>query len=204
MIVGERKFMEIPGTKIYELPPLLVRCSKRPKHLHSFMETSYRIIDSAYLLPDSAMLEPEHIVEGRREGLAINLTEAYIALWLLWQWGDGILRWTMQCETTFNQNTELKNLFTPDVWPHTNRFSLVTLLKDKELVPKGVELERALGLRLAFRRLPPINCLTDLFLLFLNPSQTASSYANWAHLTNATRSLPRERFYFQLINMDNP
>ena len=32
--------------------------------------------------------------------LAINLVEQYMSLVTNWQWGDGILEWIRQCETT--------------------------------------------------------------------------------------------------------
>ena len=63
--------------------------------------------------------------------------------------------------------------------PHASRSSFVTLLEDKCIGTKGVQLEKAVGLRLAFRQMPPIRCCSDQFLFYLNSSVAQTAYTTW-------------------------
>ena len=49
--------------------------------------------------------------ESRRMDLALNLVDQYLGFRQQWQWGDSILEWIRQCETTFGTRLELRNLF---------------------------------------------------------------------------------------------
>jgi len=137
--------------------------------------------------------------ERRRMDLALNLVEQYMNLVSHWQWGDSILEWIRQCETTFDTRTDLRRLLRTDVWPHAGRSSFVTLLADKHVQPEGVPLTEAVGLRLTFRQPPPLACFSNQFLLFLNSRVAVSAYDTWASLSPApVSSLPPERFSFQV------
>ena len=48
--------------------------------------------------------------ERRRMDLAVNLVDQYLAFVQHWQWGDSILEWIRQCETTFDTRVDLRNL----------------------------------------------------------------------------------------------
>ncbi|HMF75678.1 MAG TPA: hypothetical protein VK604_08465, partial [Bryobacteraceae bacterium] len=73
---------------------------------------------------------------------------------------------------------------------------------DKAVKTRGVMLEKAVGLRLAFRQMPPIRCCSDQFLFYLNTSVAQSAYKTWLDLTpNPIASLPPERFQFDVVNM---
>jgi hypothetical protein len=135
--------------------------------------------------------------------LALNLVDQYLGLLSHWHWGDAVIEWIRQCEITFDARLELRNLLRSDVWPHAGRSSFVTLLGDKAVKTEGVQLEKAVGLRLAFRQMPPIRCCTDQFLFYLNNSVAQTAYRTWLNMTpNPISSLPPERFEFAIVNMD--
>jgi hypothetical protein len=96
----------------------------------------------------------------------------------------------------------LRNLLKNDVWPHAGRSSFVTLLADKAVRTEGVEIEKAVGLRLTFRQPPPIACFSNQFLFYLNSTLASTAYQTWAGLSPAPiSSLPPERFIFDVVNM---
>jgi hypothetical protein len=141
--------------------------------------------------------------ERRRLDLALNLVGQYIGILTHWHWGDSVLEWIRQCEITFGSRPELRNLLRSNIWPHAGRSSFVTLLEDKDIQTEGVDLERAVGLRLAFRQMPPIRYCSDQFLFYLNSSVGATAYQTWSGLTpQPVSSLPPERFAFEVLNTD--
>ena len=196
--------MELPGGKTHELPPLLVRCTPGVRRLDRVVDMAGDIIDTEDMLSDLApeILAADVERERRKMDLAINMVDQYLAFVNQWRWGDSILEWIRQCEITFGARIELRNLLRPDVWPHAGRSSFVTLLADKEVRTEGVELEKAVGLRLTFRQPPPIKCFSDQFLFFLNSTLAVSAYQAWSHLSpDPIASLPPERFTFEIVNM---
>jgi len=203
-ILGEKKFIELPGEKTHELPPLLVRDTADVKRLDRVMNLAGSIVDSDDMLPDlpGDLLQAELEHDRRKMDLAVNLVDQYVALIRHWQWGDSILEWIRQCEITFGSRQDLRNLLRPDVWPHAGRSSFVTLLTDKAVKTSGVELHKAVGLRLTFRQPPPISCFSNQFLFYLNATVAASAYDTWAHLSpDPVSCLPPERFKFDIVNM---
>jgi len=203
-ILGEKKFIELPGEKTHELPPLLVRDTADVKRLDRVMNLAGNIVDSDDMLPDlpGDLLQAELEHDRRKMDLAVNLVDQYVGLIRHWQWGDSILEWIRQCEITFGSRQDLRNLLRPDVWPHAGRSSFVTLLADKAVKTSGVELHKAVGLRLTFRQPPPISCFSNQFLFYLNGTVASSAYDTWAHLSpDPTSCLPPERFKFDVVNM---
>jgi hypothetical protein len=201
-IVGDRKFVEVPGEKTHELPPLLVRTTPNVRRLDRVVGMANDIIDSDDMIPLPAVdgFAPE--LEARKMDLAINLVDQYLHLVTQWQWGDSILEWIRQCETTFGMRLELRNLLRPDLWPHAGRSSFVTLLSDKAVSCEGVDLDQAVGLRLTFRQPPPMSCFSNQFLFYLNSSVSTTAYQTWAHMSpDPVSCLPPERFTFQVIDM---
>ncbi|HEX4166777.1 MAG TPA: hypothetical protein VHZ55_15030 [Bryobacteraceae bacterium] len=203
-IVGDRKFVEVPGGKTHELPPLLVKTAPEIKRVDKMMGIAADIIEQEDMVPlvmgDS--LASEEMLERRKMDLALNLVDQYLGLLSHWHWGDAVLEWIRQCEITFGARLELRNLLRSDVWPHAGRSSFVTLLEDKSIKTRGVELEKAVGLRLAFRQMPPIRCCSDQFLFYLNNSVAQTAYHTWSKMIpNPISSLPPERFQFQVVNM---
>src|SRR5579884_596283 len=183
-IVGGKKFVEVPGDKMHELPPLLVNAAPHVKRLDRVMSMAADIIDSEEeIVPSEAA--PELDMSRRKMDLAINLVDQYLALLSQWQWGDSILEWIRQCETTFDTRAELRNLLKTDVWPHAGRSSFVQLLADKAVNTEGVPLERAVGLRLTFRQPPPIGCFSNQFLFYLNGSVAETAFVTWVKMTPA-------------------
>jgi len=203
-ILGDRMFVNVPGSRTHELPPLLVRSSK-VRRLDKVMDMASNIVADEELVADLGPLAdtlPEQEIDRRRMDLALNLVDQYLALLARWDWGDSIIEWIRQCEMTFDTRLELRNLLKNDVWPHAGRSSFVQLLADKSAAPGDVELEMAVGLRLTFRQPPPISCFSNQFLFYLNQSVASSAWRAWVSLTpNPIAALPPERFTFQVVKM---
>ena len=196
----DERYIEIPGSKTHELPPLLV---------HSAAEHAAEVADLAAVMSEADDMlgvsdADEAILERRRFDLALQLTEQYRGLLSHWLWGESVLEWIRQCEITFECEDTLRKLLHPDVWPHASRASFVTLLMDKAVPTRGVALEKAVGLRLTFRQPPPINCFSNQFLFYLNSTVADSAYHAWSQLVPRTPTLfPPERFHFEVLNAEN-
>jgi hypothetical protein len=199
----EGKYISIPGTKMHELPPLLLQHGE-PQHEES---DSVAALDSVMLEAED-MLPPidaeDSLLEQRKIDLALQLTGQYRALRSQWQWGDSVLEWIRQCEITFECEEVLKKLLHPDVWPHASRASFVALLEEKHVASPGIALERAVGLRLTFRQPPPIDCFSNQFLLYLNSTVATSAYQTWSQLVPDEPVLfPPNRFHFEVVDLSN-
>src|SRR5689334_11987880 len=120
--MSDLRYIEIPGIKTHELPPLLVNPGTEPTaDLRSVMVEAEEML----ALTDA----DDEIVEQRKFDLACQLTERYRGMLAHWSWGDSILDWVRQCEITFENETTLRELLHPDVWPHASRASFVELLR---------------------------------------------------------------------------
>ena len=205
-ILGPKRFVEIPGGRQHELPPLLLRTAPEPARYEHAMEMAGALIDEEELipLPPAPVEDPavELMLDRRRTDLALQLVEQYVNLIDAWRLGDSIIEWIRQCETTFEMRSELRPLLRPDVWPHAGRSSFVTLIKDKSVDTHGVEPETAVGLRLSFRQPPPLKCFSNQFLLLLKGTVAHTAYESWARLSpEPVSSLPPERFRFEVHEM---
>jgi hypothetical protein len=200
-ILGDRKFVEVPGTTLHELPPLLVRMSPHVSRLDRVMDMANQLIEQEDMIP--LQLAGEGEIERRRMDLAVNLVDQYLAFVQHWQWGDSILEWIRQCETTFDTRVDLRNLLRADLWPHAGRSSFVMLLEDKSVETGGVGIEKAMGMRLTFRQPPPLKCFSNQFLFYLNSTVATSAYQTWSQMSpSPISSLPPERFQFQVLDMN--
>lgn len=203
-IVGDRVYTELPGDRKYELPPLILRLRIERALFHGIVSQASRVVEEEELitglrLPDHAHNE---IFEGRKLDMAINLVEQYRKFLDEWAWGDCVLNWIRQCESRFEQTQELRNLVRPDVWPHAGRSSFVTLLSDKRVEEK-VPLDRAVGTRLTFRQPPPIEVISEQFLLYLKSTVAREAYRTWSEMNHGQpASFPPERFEVNVIHMD--
>ena len=195
-ILGDRRFVEVPGSKTHELPPLLLRSTRQVRRLDRVMNVASNIVDD-----EEMVAAPEADFDRRRMDLAVNLVDQYQDLLQRWSWGDSILEWIRQCEMTFETRLELRNLLRNDLWPHAGRSSFVRLLADKDVgQEKDVALEDAVGLRLTFRQPPPIACCSNQFLFYLKHTVAASAWQAWVSLTpSPIAALPPERFTFQIL-----
>ena len=210
-ILGDRRFVEIAGSRTHELPPLLIRTTPNVRRLDKVMGMANELVEGEDMIPYPAVDSPDVApppdvsridFERRKMDLAVNLVDQYLGFVQQWQWGDGILEWIRQCEITFETRMELRNLLRSDVWPHAGRSSFVVLLEDKAVQTKGIELEKAMGLRLTFRQPPPLKCFSNQFLLYLNGSLATAAYQTWSAMSTAPVSaLPPERFNFEIVNM---
>ena len=203
-IVGDRKFVEIPGDRTLELPPLLVSDPLRIRRIERVVDMAARLVEREDLVPalpsDGPLQETE--LDRRKFEMALNLVDMYRVVNRQWHWGDSVLEWIRQCEITFETKAELRRLLRPDVWPHAGRSSFVTLLEDKHVLAVGINLEEAVGLRLTFRHLPPLSDFSDQFLFYLNAKLAGTAYQTWATMSPAPiSSLPPERFHVEVVTM---
>jgi hypothetical protein len=143
-------------------------------------------------------------LERRKFELALQLSQQYKGLIAHWSWGDSVLEWIRQCEITFESERVLRTLLHPDVWPHASRASFVALLMEKGIATHGVALDRAVGMRLAFRQPPPVDCVSSQFLFYLNSTVSRAAYEAWSQLAPQTASLfPAHRFHFDVMSVGN-
>ena len=197
----DSRYIEIPGNETHELPPLLVHAGAE---FEPGMEETelFAVMGEAEDMLGVNDAAPEALEERKFE-LALQLKEQYRNVLRHWHWGDSVLDWIRQCEITFEHEAVLRSLLHPDVWPHASRASFVTLLIDKEAPTRGVALDHAVGLRLTFRQPPPIDCFSNQFLFFLNPSVAGAAYRAWSRLSADQASLlPPERFHFDVLDLD--
>ena len=198
--MADRRYIDIPGIATHELPPLLVHATPEGAPLSQVVGMAAGIVEEEDILGDAAADED---VRGQRKfDLALHLAEQYLRLVSHWQWGDSVLEWVRQCEITFESADALRRFLHPNVWPHAGRSSFVTLLMEKSVPTHGVGLESAVGLRLAFRQPPPIDCFSDQFLFYLNSPMTTTAYRTWARLAHDSPALfPPDRFHFQIVEL---
>jgi hypothetical protein len=193
----DERYIEIPGSKTHELPPLLVQSAGE-----EIGDLTSVMLEAEDML--AASDAEEGVLEQRKLDLALQLAQQYKGLMSHWLWGDSILEWIRQCEITFECEGTLRNLLHPDVWPHASRASFVTLLMDKDVPTHGVGLEKAVGLRLTFRQPPPIDCFSSQFLFYLNSTVAGTAYQTWSHLIPQAPALfPPERFHFDVVDINN-
>lgn len=191
----DREYVNVPGNKMHELPPLMVRRDSAAPPV----DLASAILEAEEMLPDVDI--EEALWERRKMDLAVTLAEQYRGLIAHWQWGESILEWIRQCEITFQSESVLRDLLHPDVWPHASRSSFVILLADKHVASPGVALEAAVGLRLTFRQPPPIDCCSSEFLFCLNSSIAGSAYKTWARMGPGRAALlPPNRFHFDVLD----
>jgi hypothetical protein len=190
----DERYIEVPGSKTHELPPLLV---------HNAAETETDL--TSVMLEAEDMLAAsdagEDVLEQRKLDLAVQLAAQYKGLVSHWFWGDSVIEWIRQCEITFESEGTLRTLLHPDVWPHASRASFVELLREKAVPTGGVALARAVGLRLTFRQPPPIDCFSSQFLFYLNSPVADTAYQTWSHLAHSSALFPPERFHFDVLNI---
>jgi hypothetical protein len=197
--MSDRTYIEIPGDRTHELPPLLIHAEAagHATRLDEMVGLAADIVETEDMIPH--LPADERVVEQRKYDLALQLAEQYLGLVAHWQWGDSILEWIRQCEITFGAEETLRKLLHADLWPHASRSSFVTLLEDKAVPTHGVGIEKAVGLRLTFRQPPPIDCFSNQFLFYLKSTVADSAYQTWSHMTAEPAALlPPERFHFQV------
>jgi hypothetical protein len=102
-IIGDRRFVEVPGGRTHDLPPLLVKTVPDVKRLDKMMCTATEIIEQEDMVPSVAAdrLADEESIERRKTDLALNLVDQYLGLLSHWHWGDAVIEWIRQCEITF-------------------------------------------------------------------------------------------------------
>ena len=101
--IGDRRFVEIPGTGTLQLPPLLVKDNGLVRRLDKVVDLASKVIEKEDWVPALPLdaLASETEVERRKMDLALNIVDQYLGLMRHWHWGDGIVEWIRQCEITF-------------------------------------------------------------------------------------------------------
>ncbi len=122
-MVGDRRFVEVPGGKTHVLPPLLVKTVPDVKRMDKMMGIAADIIDQEDMIPPAFgdVLVSEEALERRKMDLALNLVDQYLGLLSHWHWGDAVIEWIRQCEITFGTRLELRNLLRSDLWLRIKR-----------------------------------------------------------------------------------
>jgi hypothetical protein len=193
----DRHYVEVPGAGTHELPPLLVRTVPDDASREELVHRATEIVETEDMVADSE----SDIMTQRKIDLAIHLADQYLGLLAHWAWGDSVVEWIRQCETTFESSSALKHLLSRDVWPHAARSSFVDLLLDKRVPTRGIPLDRAVGMRLTFRQPPPIDCCSNQFLFFLNGRLAGEAYQTWAQMTpGSCAHFPPDRFHFDVLD----
>ncbi|SPF53316.1 conserved hypothetical protein [Candidatus Sulfopaludibacter sp. SbA4] len=198
--MAAHSYIQIPGSKTHELPPLLVHSAAEHVPEDDGTGMASVMLEAEDMLAESDA--DQAIREQRKFDLAMQLTEQYRGLLSHWLWGDSVLEWIRQCEITFECEETLRKLLHPDVWPHASRASFVTLLMDKQVPTQGVALEKAVGLRLIFREPSPIRCFSNQFLFYLNSTVANTAYREWSNAASPAL-LPPERFQFDVLDINN-
>src|SRR5258707_7927634 len=198
-ILGDRRFVGVPGSRTHVLPPLRVRMAPDVKRLDKVMGMANDLIEQEDMIPshplDGVVPDAQVEMDRRKIDLALNLVDQYLGFVQHWQWGDSILEWIRQCETTVETRIDLRNLLRADLWPHAGRSSFVMLLEDKAVETRGVGIEKAVGMRLTFRQPPPLKCFSNQFLFYLNSPVASTAYSTWAGMSpSPVSALPPERF----------
>ena len=200
----DERYIEIPGTGMHELPPLLVHAGAEHEPGDDACELASALVEAEDMLVESSGHDAgAQVLEDRKFELALQLKQRYRGLIANWLLGDSVLEWIRQCETTFENVDVLRQFLHPDVWPHASRASFVTLLEDKGVPSPSVALERAVGLRLSFRQPPPIDCCSNQFLFYLDSAVANSAYRTWSNLSpHAAALFPPDRFHFEVWDAD--
>jgi len=199
----DRSYIEVPGSGMHELPPLLVRSIPEENSREDLVERAAAMVETEDMIADALSdVIDRYSMDQRKLDLALHLTDQYFGLLSYWAWGDSVLEWIRQCEITFAATSTLRPLLSGDVWPHAARSSFVDLLLDKHVPTSGVAIDRAVGLRLTFRQPPPIDCCSNQFLFFLNGRLAGAAYETWAKLSPGSAAhLPPNRFHFEIHDM---
>ncbi len=200
--MSAQRYIDIPGSETHELPPLLLHWAAEHARESAACDLESIFPEAEEMLAAGPAGEIE--IEQRKFELALQLAEQYRGLVSHWSWGDSVLEWIRQCEITFESERVLRTLLHPDVWPHASRASFVALLMEKGIPTHGVALDRAVGMRLAFRQPPPVDCVSSQFLFYLNSTVSRAAYDAWARLAPAEPSFfPPHRFHFDVLSVGN-
>src|SRR5260370_42580787 len=97
---GSRRYLEIPGSAMHDLPPLLMRGAPAATSREHVVELASEIVDSEdIIIPDAT--PSESVREQRRLDLALHLAGQYYGLLKHWNWGDSILEGFRHAEIIF-------------------------------------------------------------------------------------------------------
>ena len=76
--MSDRTYIEIPGDRTHELPPLLIHGEASGTRLDEMVGRAADIVDTEDLLPSNSA--DESVVEQRKYDLALQLAEQYLGV----------------------------------------------------------------------------------------------------------------------------
>src|SRR6476620_3413826 len=99
--MSDRTYIQIPGDRTHELPPLLIHgdAATNATQVRDVVGLAADIVEAEDMIP--LLPADESLMEQRKYDLALQLAERYLGLVAHWQWGDSILAWIRQCEINF-------------------------------------------------------------------------------------------------------
>src|ERR1035437_5142486 len=124
--MSDQRYVEIPGSKTHELPPLLLHCAT-----HCATDLTSVMLEAEDMLASTDA--GEEILERRKLDLALQLTQQYKGLLSHWFWADSVIEWIRQGEITLGSRRVLGKPAPPGCWPHASRASFVELLREKDV-----------------------------------------------------------------------
>ena len=81
--MGDRRYVDIPGSGTHELPPLLVQATRDGTPLSEVVDMAAGIVEAEDILGDAGA--EESVLEQRKFDLALNLADQYLRLVSHWQ-----------------------------------------------------------------------------------------------------------------------
>jgi len=107
----DKQYVQIPGIRNHELPPLLVKTSPPEVDFDKILGTACKLVDEdiitpAFLRGTRAEME-EMSDESTRRALGTKVLEDYQNFLRHWQLGYDIMEWVRQCVTTFETRADL-------------------------------------------------------------------------------------------------
>ncbi|PIR97402.1 MAG: hypothetical protein COT91_01575 [Candidatus Doudnabacteria bacterium CG10_big_fil_rev_8_21_14_0_10_41_10] len=183
---------------VFQLPPLILPSSQPlyPETITKIQELSAK--------PNDGYLEIQEMVpEGLQLVSFTSRLNGLIALQDFWALGDAVMNWIGQCEDTLTTDGAWIEIFPSDFWPFPSRAVFVELLKAKRLPSPNVNLPCAIGARLIFDQLPPVECYTEEFMSALLKPALFLTYEAWITSRQGDRpknQLDPDRFEIEVVH----
>ncbi len=148
---GDREYVNIPGNKMHELPPLLVR--RVPDGPPVDMTSAF--LEAEEMLPEVDV--EEALLERRRFDLALTLAEQYRGLIAHWQWGESIVECgSGNAKSLFRSESALRDPAAPRRLAACGPPAVLSICwRIRKVTAPGVALQTAVGLQLTFRKAAP-------------------------------------------------
>ena len=189
--MSEQRYVEIPGSKTHELPPLLLHVpADAATDLTSVMLEAEDMLGST----DAE----QEILEQRKFDLALQLTEQYKGLSRTGPGAIACWNGSGSAKSPSNPRACCENCCIPMSGRMPAAPASSNCCARRRFPPGGVALDRAVGLRLTFRQPPPIDCFSSQFLFYLNATVADTAYHTWSQ---TPALFPPDRFHFDVLDV---